>query len=205
MITLNKSLRLMLVGAAACASLMMAGCSSDGKQVSLHDAYESKIAEVEKDVDANGKALSDADAKLGEYYKKDPVKYRALDPAKHPGNLSWMASDYTLQEGQDALDAVNEVYKSVEPNVKALSRDQTKFGSIHNELIQRNNDAYLKGMGGMPQKGKGEAVNYEAFAKRAGNDGAGIYNMEQSSKLLKMKQVLENDLKFPKGRFKDTK
>ncbi|EHO62202.1 hypothetical protein [Dialister succinatiphilus] len=203
--TLNKSLKLMLVGAAACASLVMAGCSSDGKQVSLHDAYESKIAEVEKDVDANGKALSDADAKLGEYYKKDPVKYRALDPAKHPGNLSWMSNDYTLQEGQDAMDAVNEVYKSVESNVKALHQDQAKFGSIHDELIKRNNDLYLKSMGRTPQKGKGEAVNYEAFAKRAGNDGVGIYNMEQSSKLLKLKQFLENDLEFPKGRFKDTK
>lgn len=94
---------------------------------------------LQQDVKKNMEAIDKAGDSLAEYYQKDPVKYKLLEPDKYynKDSASTMtqgqlrSKELTLEQRKDGYEAAAEVYNKNKKYYDNLARDKEELEKIH--------------------------------------------------------------------------
>lgn len=145
---MNKKVKLAMTAVMLGLSVItFAGCGSN-----TNDAKSAATAQVQmpkdplerakwlqQDVKKNMEAIDKAGDSLAEYYQKDPVKYKLLEPDRYynkntdatmtQANLK--AKELTLEQRKDGYEAAVEVYNKNKQYYDNLAKDKEELESLH--------------------------------------------------------------------------
>lgn len=145
---MNKKVKLAMTAVMLGLSVItFAGCGSNANDAKSAVATQAQMPKdplekakwLQQDVLKNMEAIDKAGDSLAEYYQKDPVKYKLLEPDKYfnkntrqtmdQANLE--AKELTLEQIKDGYEAAVEVYNKNKQYYDNLAKDKEELELLH--------------------------------------------------------------------------